>query len=82
MGLSALAPRSIGQWPIFSLWNKSISMWFNKKPKYSESEEYLKKQQDIDTVLVLSKLLDPTVVDSGLMRLAADKIKTIVERIK
>lgn len=30
------------------------------KPSYKDSEEYLKKQQDIDTMLIMTKIVETT----------------------
>lgn len=49
---------------------------------YSKSEVHLKKQQDIDTILVLSKILD---VSSGaspeLMTKAQSKISQLIDKL-
>ena len=50
---------------------------------YKESKEYLDKQQKIDLLLVLTKLLEPGMfVEKENVKIAENKIFKIIEELK
>lgn len=52
-------------------------------PKHSEdSEEFKKRQQNIDLLLVLAKILEPNVdVPGGVKNKAAEKISSLIDKV-
>lgn len=51
--------------------------------KYKESKEYLDKQQKIDYLLVLTKLVEPGVqIEKDTQKIAEKKILNLIEEIK
>jgi hypothetical protein len=48
----------------------------------SESDEFKKRQQNIDLLLVLAKICEPNVdVDSATKRKAGDKISSLLDKV-
>lgn len=47
-----------------------------------DSDEFKKRQQNIDLLLVLAKICEPnTVVDSATQRKAGDKISSLLDKV-
>jgi len=59
-------------------------MFGNKKESYKDSEAYLKRQQDIDYLLVLTKLLEPgmTAVQEDTQKEANKQIANLLDKLK
>lgn len=58
-------------------------MFNNKKGiLYDKTEEYLKNQQDIDSLLVLVRILEAPMLDLDIKKTAEKKISNILDRIK
>lgn len=54
-----------------------------EQPSYKETKEYLDKQQKIDYLLVLTKLLEPGMnIESDTVKLVNRKIPSIIEELK
>jgi hypothetical protein len=58
-------------------------MFNNKKEiPYDKTKEFLTKQQDIDTLLVLVRILEAPMTDLDIKKVAEKKISNILERIQ
>lgn len=65
--------------------NINLKLWQATEPvvpKHGETEKFLERQQNVDAILVLSKLVEPgMMMDGSTVDKARNKISSLIDKI-